>query len=314
MRLHHNRESFLDLIAVTAPFIGIPETAVKRDYYIVLMLKNLQDSVFSERCVFKGGTSLSKCYPNSINRFSEDVDLTYLPDIAMSDKQIDKALKKVESAIIGSAFSEKINDERNDRNKSSYVWFENDGGNSDRIKLEIGSSVKPEPYEKRPLRTYIHQYLEHINMTDVIGEYGLCEVLVNTLGIERTFLDKIFAVKRHACCGTLEQKVRHIYDVTKLLERQEIQDFLADREELKRLIGITKQTDSFYLEKRGIPDEYNPRGRYEFSAWRRYFSESVRSRYESLYEDLLYENEKQDFTKAIEAFLSIDAVFAEIGE
>jgi hypothetical protein len=51
MRLHHNRESFLDLIAVTAPFIGIPETAVKRDYYIVLMLKNLQTAC-SQRGAF----------------------------------------------------------------------------------------------------------------------------------------------------------------------------------------------------------------------------------------------------------------------
>ena len=41
-----------------------------------LLLKNLADSEYAEKCVFKGGTSLSKCYPGSIERFSEDIDLT----------------------------------------------------------------------------------------------------------------------------------------------------------------------------------------------------------------------------------------------
>lgn len=314
MRLHHDEENFQELITLTAPFIGIPEAAVKRDYYIVLMLKNLQDSAYAENCVFKGGTSLSKCYPNSINRFSEDIDLTYVPNAEMSNKQYDKVLKKVEAVITGSAFSIKINEERNDRNKSSYVWFEEADNNEGKIKLEIGSSVKPEPYEKKCLNTYIQQYLEHREMHDVIEEYELCEVTVNTLKIERTFLDKIFSVKRHACCGTLARKVRHIYDVTKLFERDEIQTFLAQKDELKYLVQITKETDSFYLNKRGIPEEYNPSGLYNFDEWRHHFYDDIRNRYESLHEDLLYEKEKQDFDKAIKAFEKIDAIFVGIGE
>ena len=55
----------------------IPESAVKRDYYIVLLLEKLGNSTYAEKCVFKGGTSLSKCYPGSIERFSEDIDLTF---------------------------------------------------------------------------------------------------------------------------------------------------------------------------------------------------------------------------------------------
>ena len=314
MRLHHDEENFAGLISLTAAYIGIPESAVRRDYYIVLLLKNLQDSEYADKCVLKGGTSLSKCYPNSINRFSEDIDLTYLPDAELSDKQYDKVLKKVETAIIGGAFSTKINEERNDRNKSSYVWFEQEEMDGGRIKLEIGSSVKPEPFEKRRLSTYIQQYLEYKGMVDAIEEYGLCEVAVNTLRIERTFLDKVFAVKRHACCGTLARKVRHIYDVTKLYELDEIRAFLAQKDDLKSLICKTKQTDAFYLDKRGIPDEYDPTGPYHFAQWRHYFDDEIAKRYESLHEDLLYESEKQSFTKAIETFERIDAAFAEIGE
>ena len=35
MRLHENEEDFRDLCSITAGYIGIPEDAVRRDYYIV---------------------------------------------------------------------------------------------------------------------------------------------------------------------------------------------------------------------------------------------------------------------------------------
>ena len=75
MKLHLDKEIFNDLITLTTEYVKIPEIAIKRDYFIVLLLKRLHDSEYAEECVFKGGTSLSKCYPGSINRFSEDIDL-----------------------------------------------------------------------------------------------------------------------------------------------------------------------------------------------------------------------------------------------
>lgn len=63
MKLHHFPEEFQQLITVVANDKHISESAVERDYYIVMMLKALADSPYAEQCVFKGGTSLSKCYP-----------------------------------------------------------------------------------------------------------------------------------------------------------------------------------------------------------------------------------------------------------
>jgi len=57
MKLHIDRESFDNLITVTAEYIGVPYSAVKRDYYIVKLLQNLQNSEYADMCVFKGGTS-----------------------------------------------------------------------------------------------------------------------------------------------------------------------------------------------------------------------------------------------------------------
>lgn len=314
MNLHKHKQEFEDLITIVANYIGIPVDAVRRDYYIVLIMQNLQNSEYAEKCVFKGGTSLSKCYPGSINRFSEDIDLTFMPAENMNNKKYSKALKQIENTITTGFFIEKIGAERNDRNKSAYVWPENEKKEICQVKLEIGSSVRPDSFSKKSMKTYIQEYLEEKGMQDIIVEFNLQEVKVNTLDITRTFLDKVMSVKRHAICGTLPRKVRHIYDVTMLFKRDDIQDFLKDTEKLKYLLKLTKETDSYYLQKRNISQEYDPLSAYAFGTWKHYFNDEIRRRYETLHEDLLYTHDCQNFDNAIKVFELINQLFSSIGE
>lgn len=311
MLLHNHPDEFKSLITLTAREKHIPEQAVERDYFIVRSLQFLAESEYSEECVFKGGTSLSKCYPGSIERFSEDIDLTFYATDGLTDKQIERKLKAVEKLMTEGADTEIITSERNARNKSIYFWY---GDRNSKIKLEIGSSVRPEPFGKRKLKTYIQEYLEEHGFDDAVEEFELSEITLNVLNIERTFIDKIMSVKRHAICGTLNTKVRHIYDVVRLYQMSEIQAFLQDKDELKRLIRLTKETDSVYLEKRNIPKEYDPTGAYDFASWRDCFTGAIRSIYEHLHETLLYTDEKQDFDKAVTVFESISEILASIQE
>lgn len=310
MKLQEFQAEFKDLITIVANKMHLPESAIERDYYIIMLLKNLADSEYAEKCVFKGGTSLSKCYPGSIERFSEDIDLTFL-GIDESDKVCDKAIKRIEKIMTVGADTEKIDAERSNRSKSMYVWF---GDKANRIKLEIGSSVRPDPYSKKTMKTYIQEFLEEVGATDDIQQFGLEAVTVNVLNIERTFVDKLMSVKRHAICGNIEAKVRHIYDVTRLFDLPEIKTFLDDKAELKRLIRVTKDTDSFYLEKRGIRKEYDPTGAYDFDAWKHSLSAQVRSTYENLHKELLYTDEQQSFEDALNAFSQISEILNGIGE
>lgn len=310
MKLHTFPEEFQELIAVVANEKHISESAVERDYYIVMMLNALADSPYAEQCVFKGGTSLSKCYPGSIDRFSEDIDLTFL-GMDLSNKACDKAIKKIEAVMSVGAQTEKILQERSDRSKSMYVWF---ASPEDGVKLEIGSTVRPDPYSKKTVKTYIHEFLEERGFVEDIAKFELCPVEINTLNIERTFIDKIMSVKRHAICGTLDRKVRHIYDVVRLYQMPEIQAFLAETEELKRLVRLTKDTDSFYIGRRNISAEYDPTGPYNFPAWRNYFDASIRSTYETLHQTLLYTDEKQDFDVALTTFQKISKLLSAIDE
>ncbi len=310
MKLHEYQEEFKTLISIVASKLHIPESAVERDYYIVFLLKKLENSDYANKCVFKGGTSLSKCYPGSIERFSEDIDLTFL-GMDLSDNICDKNIKRIEKIMTHGAQTNKIPEERSPRSKSMYVWFENE---DNKIKLEIGSSVRPDPYSKKTFKSYIHDFLEELGEEEDIKKYELTSVTLNVLNIERTFIDKIMSVKRHAICGSLDKKVRHIYDVVRLFKLLNIQDFLLNKSELKRLIQVTKETDSYYLEKREIPKEYNPKRAYDFNSWREQFTSEIRSRYETLHKDLLYTDEQQDFNDALNTFDALNQIFLEIGE
>jgi len=87
-------ESFFELQAadrqealeIASQFLGRPADLLEKDVYVAWALAALERAPFGRHVVFKGGTSLSKAH-RVIDRFSEDVDLTYdlrafAPDVA----------------------------------------------------------------------------------------------------------------------------------------------------------------------------------------------------------------------------------------
>ncbi len=310
MILHNHPEEFNYLVSVVAQEMHLPESAIRRDYYIVLLLQNLSNSEYADKCVFKGGTSLSKCYPRSIERFSEDIDLTFM-GMELPDKECSRIIKRIEDIMTASAKKEKIPEERSNRSKSMYVWYDDE---RDKIKLEIGSNILPNPFEKKTMKSYIHQYLESHGGEEDIELHRLEPVTLNVLNIERTFIDKLMAVKRHAICGTLSKKVRHIYDVYRLYNLPEIKSFLENRETLKRIIRATKNTDSFYMEKRSNYTQYNSQEPYAFDNWRHRFTPEIKDIYESMHKDLLFTDEQQMFVDAERVFNELNILLQEIGE
>ena len=310
MKLLEDNTKFNEIVIRVAKWKNLTKESIIRDFYIVELLKNLANSEYVEQCVFKGGTSLSKCYPGSIERFSEDIDLTFL-GMDLNDNKCDKMLKRIEQTIIGQFSFEKIINERNQRNKSSYIWYDN---YSSGIKLEIGSQIRPDPYSKKEVKSYIYEYFEMNGMFGLIEKYELKKIQINVLNIERTFIDKVMAIKRHAICGTLIKKVRHLYDIYRLLLMEDIRKFLADKDELKRLLQLTKKTDSFYLNKRNINVKYNSMEAYDFNSWKDKLNKEIKSIYEELYLTLLYRREKIYFKDAIKSLEYINTIFESIGE
>lgn len=94
----------------------------------------------------------------------------------------------------------------------------------------------------------------------------------------------------------------------------EIQTFLQDKKNLKSIIKLTKETDSIYLEKRDIPEDYNPLGNYGFDIWQNRFNDEIKANYELLHKTLLYSNEKQDWEEVKKVFEAIDKTLEIIDE
>jgi len=70
-----NQSDRADLFNETAARMGLNPMIVEKDFWVCWILKHLFTiTEFSDRLVFKGGTSLSKCF-NLIQRFSEDIDI-----------------------------------------------------------------------------------------------------------------------------------------------------------------------------------------------------------------------------------------------
>lgn len=58
--LHKDRVNFEQIILKVSEDTGIDASIVEKDYYVTLFLKRIVEVIPS--IIFKGGTSLSKCY------------------------------------------------------------------------------------------------------------------------------------------------------------------------------------------------------------------------------------------------------------
>lgn len=159
MNLHKNKDPFSELSSLTSQWKGIPIDAIVKDYYIVNILENLCNSDFKETTIFKGGTSLSKCYGGIIERFSEDIDLTFLPKENIGSSTRRKALKKLTS-VMSTGFGNVLTVNSGDKNRATEVYFDSDiiyDQKENKIKLEIGSVVNYGINEKQIVKSYIHE-------------------------------------------------------------------------------------------------------------------------------------------------------------
>ena len=73
--LHHNKETFEQVILRVANDKGIAPEIIEKDYYVCCILEELSKVQDDLQTYFKGGTAIYKIL-NNMHRFSEDIDLT----------------------------------------------------------------------------------------------------------------------------------------------------------------------------------------------------------------------------------------------
>lgn len=90
--LHNDKETFEQVILKVASETGIEPSIIEKDYYVTLFLKKIVQ--LQPNIIFKGGTSLSKCY-KVINRFVGITDDCIL-ETKILIKKLDKCFSEDE--------------------------------------------------------------------------------------------------------------------------------------------------------------------------------------------------------------------------
>jgi len=228
MRLHEDSRLFRQAVLATAQERQIPEIFVEKDYWVTLALKLVFGSAAGADCVFKGGTSLSKCY-GLIDRFSEDVDLVVRQSGNDSGAQLKKKLKTVSQSIVRVLPEVEVGGvtmKRGMIRKTAHGYpklFEGRFGQvRDVIILESSWLGESEPSTTRPLSCYLYEMMIRSGQEEMATSFDLLPFDVQVLRPERTFCEKIMSLVRFSCgenpVDSLRNKVRHIYDLHQLLE------------------------------------------------------------------------------------------------
>lgn len=228
MYLHkENKELFRDVIMLTSQKLEVSEDIVEKDYYVTLILKKLSQIEYP--VVFKGGTSLSKAF-NIIDRFSEDIDITFTEHLGEARR------KKLKYKILKPIADELGFDIRNfdmiesDKNLNHYdFYYESVVG--DRIINAIPPYVKLEtslmsyafPTEEKELRNNILDALGS-DEKELISTYDLQPFSMRVQSLNRTLIDKIFALCDYYLQGRDRRNARHLYDIYKLAKYVEVDD------------------------------------------------------------------------------------------
>lgn len=242
MNLHHDKEAFAELIVGAANELAIPINVIEKDYYVTITLKALAEK--TKDLVFKGGTSLTKCY-QLLDRFSEDIDLSYTAESGPPGESRKKQLKN-NIVLTMEEFGLTINNLERTRSRRNYncyrasypsVYKQNNILKPELV-IETYVAMLPFPTTKRMVDNYIYRFLNKINRLDLAETYDLKPFEITTQTIERTLVDKVFALCDYYMQEKTERHSRHLYDIYKIVETMGISD------ELPKLISEVRTVRS----------------------------------------------------------------------
>ena len=254
MTLHEDNEIFEQCLLATTDFMVLPDMGIaEKDYFVTYLLQKIAEK--QPNVVFKGGSSLSKCH-KAISRFSEDIDLNVNAEKAKLTEGQRKQLKQdIVEIISESGFTLENPDQiRSRRDFNRYmISYETGRPNSflaPHVIVETSVFIKSFPSETMQVSSLVHDFLLATGSEGEIIKYGLEPFKVNVQSIERTFIDKVFALADYYLDGNVENHSRHIYDLYKLYQRIDCNDSFIDL--VKDVRKVRKPNRTCYSAQDGV--------------------------------------------------------------
>jgi len=244
---------------------GINAKAIEKDWWVTLTLKILFQSKYANHIVFKGGTSLSKCW-KLIERFSEDIDIALDPE-AFGMKYVEKPSKnyveklrrtgceftstelKIElekqftmigvSKQVVTIESEPIQEKFPDTDPQILhvkyrSLFDANEYLADEVKIEVSVRSLKIPFAAKSVHSILYEVLPN-------KAYEETPFTVYAAEPRKTFLEKLFLLHEEFYRPD-KSKIRsfrmsrHLYDLTKMMDVGIEKEALADTDLYATLI------------------------------------------------------------------------------
>lgn len=227
MLLCEDKKTFRAAISSVRRKTKTNPSIIEKDYYVTLFLKELVKR--TPYLLFKGGTSLSKCH-KIIDRFSEDIDLTLDENMQSWSKR--KNLKYTIVDLCQELNLKLLNQDqtrsRRDYNcyKIDYLPMFKDDGVNPLLLVETVFMVKSFPYEIKPVSSMIYDYFKSVGNEEIISKYELEPFDIHVQKLERTLVEKVFAICDYYIGNRITRNSRHIYDIYRLLSEVKLDEDL----------------------------------------------------------------------------------------
>lgn len=268
----------LEALVQAANASGRPPHLLEKDVWVVWCLRHLFAAPYAPHLVFKGGTSLSKAY-GVIQRFSEDVDLTYdiraiagdligdasvpLPASKSQEKKWSKEIRARLADWVGANVVPRLQQDLGQhglpaavRAEAAKVFIDytplvsGTGYVPPAVMLEFGARSTGEPCELRSVHCDAAAHLLGVEFP---------EAKLQVMRAERTFWEKATAIHVFCAQGVFrggDRFARHWHDVTRLDAAGLADSAIADTALAK---AVADHKSIFFAEKGpdGEPIDYH---------------------------------------------------------
>ena len=271
---------------------------LEKDYYVCLVLKDLSFKQDKIQAYFKGGTAVYKILDN-FKRFSEDIDLTVKVNNDESNNSNKTRLKK---SALGYNIPdlELIKEETIDKKGSITAFYKYESlfgiGNLfkfEKIQIESTSFTVSEPVTVYEIEPLIYKYATD-DEKKILKEYGISPFNIETITLERIFVDKIFAAEFYFEREMYRDFAKHIYDIVTMFK-----DLLNKKTYFLKLIEYKKKKKKIRLG--GIPDN---KSILDFNYWKLNFSKEVNQAFNEMQNIYVLDDDNKMTIKYIEKALS----------
>lgn len=284
MLLHLNKFEFENFIEIIKERENIDKDIIEKDYYVCLVLKELAKKQEYLKAYFKGGTAVYKIL-DTMNRFSEDIDLTVK---VLPEESNTRNKKRLKASALGYEIEglELIKDECIDNKGSVIGVYQYTSVYEDseiplqragKIQVELTSFTVSEPTEKYYIEPLIYKLANDKEREILEEQFDITKIEIEIIKLERMFIDKIFAAEFYYIRKMYMDTAKHLYDISVLFNNDKIQKLLNDKEELNKLINYKRQEEKVRID--GIDEKTEIKN---FSYFKLGFSNSLIREFENM--------------------------------